>query len=270
MLSVNLGPLSLPASYVLLLLAFIVALIVGLLVGRRDDRPIAGTIADIFLVAMISARIGFVLMYFEHYQDDLWGIIDIRDGGFDVLSGVTGAFVLSVYLLWRRPANRRALGFAVASGFMTWGAITATVNLIETQANKVPDEPFANLDGASTTLGQISPGKPMVVNLWASWCPPCIREMPVLAAAQKQHPDIAFIFVNQGEDAETIRQFMAHNDLELNNTLTDTAGNLGRITGSHGLPTTLFYDANGRQVDAHMGELSKATLARSLSHFSSD
>jgi len=44
-------------------------------------------------------------------------------------------------------------------------------------------------------------------------------------------------------------------------------GQFGRVTGSHGLPTTLFYNAEGNLVDSHMGELSRASLARSLERF---
>ena len=60
---------------------------------------------------------------------------------------------------------------------------------------------------------------------------------------------------------------MQEQDLTLNNLITDFGGSLGRNTGSHGLPTTLFYNAEGRQVNAHMGELSNATLARRLEPF---
>ena len=49
-------------------------------------------------------------------------------------------------------------------------------------------------------------GKPFVINLWASWCPPCRREMPALIAAAKAHPEVRFVFANQGEDADTIAQ----------------------------------------------------------------
>ena len=107
----------------------------------------------------------------------------------------------------------------------------------------------------------------MVVNLWASWCPPCIREMPVLEQAQKDNPDITFVFVNQGEQHETIVHFLNQHNLTLNNVLTDTRSGLGRTTGSQALPTSLFYDAQGRQVNAHLGELSAASLAHNLERF---
>lgn len=267
MLSISLGPLSLPVGHILIIIAFVVAVIVGALLGRKQQIPVFGPLCDIFMVAVISARIGFVLMYFEHYQNDLWGIIDIRDGGFSLVFGTAGALLCTGWLMWRHRLIRRPLGSAVVSGFLTWSLVTLSIHLIETEASKVPESTFTMLDGTKTTLADVADGKPMVVNLWATWCPPCVREMPVLDAAQKQHPDIAFIFVNQGEHAEAIEQFLTEQSLNLNHVMLDMNGSLGRSSGSQALPTTLFFAADGRQVDSHLGELSQATLARSLEKF---
>jgi len=88
MLGVNIGPLALSLGQALLLGAFVIALIVGAIMGRKERIPIASHLTDIFLAAMVAARIGFVIRYFEHYREDLLGIIDIRDGGFEVLAGI--------------------------------------------------------------------------------------------------------------------------------------------------------------------------------------
>jgi thiol-disulfide isomerase/thioredoxin len=101
----------------------------------------------------------------------------------------------------------------------------------------------------------------MVVNLWASWCGPCRQEMPVLAQAQRQQPHIAFVFVNQGETADVVRRYLAGSGLALKEVLLDPASSVGAAVASRGLPTTLFYDAQGRQVDAHFGVLNAAALA---------
>ncbi|MDX1553417.1 MAG: TlpA disulfide reductase family protein, partial [Marinobacter sp.] len=113
----------------------------------------------------------------------------------------------------------------------------------------------------------LTQGQPTVVNLWATWCPPCIREMPVLEEAQDRYPGINFVFANQGEHPETINQFLSEQNLDLDHVLSDRQGGFGRAIGSQGLPTTLFYDAQGKLVDSHMGELSKASLARGLERF---
>lgn len=270
MLSVSLGPLSMSLAQLLLLSAFVIALIVGAVSGRKQGVPIAGTLSDIFLASMVTARVGFVIQYFEYYQDNLWGIIDIRDGGFHVIAGLFGAMALTAWKLWRHANIRRPLSIAVASGLLTWGSVSLLVTLVESSSRNMPETSFSLLDGTPVTLQEMAKDKPIVVNLWASWCPPCIREMPVLEQAQQENPGITFVFVNQGEYPETITQFMAQHQLSLNNVLTDTSASLGRTTGSQALPTTLFYDANGKQVNAHLGELSKASLAHNLRNFNAD
>ncbi|WP_146012541.1 TlpA disulfide reductase family protein, partial [Janthinobacterium sp. AD80] len=120
------------------------------------------------------------------------------------------------------------------------------------------------LDGESVSLAALAAGKPMVVNLWASWCPPCRREMPVLAAAQQARADIVFVYANQREDAAAANAFLAPSGLALRNVVLDSEAALGKAAGSSALPTTLFYDARGRLADTHLGELSDASLASKL------
>jgi len=269
MISVGIGPLSLSIGHLLLVLAFVVALIVGALTGRKRQTPVSGTLADIFLVAMVAARIGFVVRYFEHYQSDLWGIIDIRDGGFDMVSGLIAALLFTAYLMWKRAAIRRALGSAVAAGLITWGFTSGVIGLINQQTQGLPEVALTNLNEEPVNLEAIAGNRPTVVNLWATWCPPCIREMPVLEQAQQRYPDINFVFANQGEHPETIRKFLMEQNLNLSHVLSDRQGQFGRVVGSYGLPTTLFYSAEGNLVDTHLGELSHASLARSLERFES-
>ena len=263
-MSVSIGPLSLSIGHLLLVIAFGLALLVGGVLGRKYRVPVAGSVADIFVVAMLCARVGFVISYFEHYQNDLLGIIDIRDGGFDVLWGVVGALIFTGFLLWRREAQRKPLATAALTGALFWAATAGTITLIEQQARGMPDVALRSLNGEAVHMDQLAPGKPLVVNLWATWCPPCIREMPVLEEAQHIYQDVAFVFANQREQPETIRSFLEENRLNLNNLYRDDQAQLARAVGSNGLPTTLFYNAQGQLIDSHMGELSRATLARGL------
>jgi len=107
-------------------------------------------------------------------------------------------------------------------------------------------------------------GKPVVVNLWASWCGPCRREMPVLARAQQRHPDIRFLFVNQGETREEVEGFLGAERLALQNVLLDADSLTSTRLQVHAYPTTLFFDSHGRLQGLHMGELSAAGLQSKL------
>jgi len=128
-------------------------------------------------------------------------------------------------------------------------------------SDTLPSLMLTELDsGAVLALPQAARGRPLVVNLWASWCGPCRQEMPVLAAAQQREGTVGFLFVNQGESAATVRAYLAAEKLVLREVLLDRGSTLGPAVGSRGLPTTLFYDARGRLVDAHVGVLNAASL----------
>lgn len=101
----------------------------------------------------------------------------------------------------------------------------------------------------------------MVVNLWATWCPPCRHEMPVLRDAQSRHSEVVFVFANQGESADAVRHYLDSERLRLDNVLLDSGMQTGQRAGSGALPTTLFYNAQGKLVNRHLGELSTESLA---------
>ena len=134
------------------------------------------------------------------------------------------------------------------------------------EGTRLPDISLRNADGETVKLTDYQ-GGPLVINLWATWCPPCRREMPVLEEAQRQRPDLTFLFVNQAESMQSVSTFLATQGLSLDNVLFDGSGRLGQAVGSMALPTTLFYSANGSLLASHLGELSEASLARALENF---
>jgi hypothetical protein len=78
---------------------------------------------------------------------------------------------------------------------------------------------------------------------------------------------VTFLFVNQGETPENVSTFLATTGLSLTHVLFDGTGLLAQRVGSMALPTTLFYDADGRLVGSHLGELSRASLRHALEPF---
>ena len=264
MLNISLGSLTMQVSHVLLALSLLVAAGVGHVVGRRQHVGIADTLIEMLLVALLAARLVFVLIWFDQYRQAPWTILDIRDGGFERWTGVGVALVFVSWRGWRKPALRRPLMLGLLAGVLAWSMSGAPGMLRMTNQAPLPTVPLTTLAGASTTLATLSAGKPMVVNLWASWCPPCRREMPVLSAAQQHESGVTFVFVNQGESASVAASYLAAEKFALTNVLLDSGTLLGKAIGSTALPTTLFYDARGRLVDTHLGTLSAASLASKL------
>src|SRR5690606_41651094 len=103
-----------------------------------------------------------------------------------------------------RARMGRALGSNVDAGMNAWRATTGVITLINQQIQGLLEVALTDLSERPIDLARLAGDRPTVVSLWATWCPPCIREMPVLEDAQQRYPGVNFVFANQGEHPETI------------------------------------------------------------------
>jgi len=258
----KLSPLVLPEGPVFLLVSVLIAIGCGRWLAK-EPAIVERAIIVIVSMGLVVARLIFVLRYLPAYKDaGLGSAFDIRDLGFDLMAGACmGAGVLG-WLLWRKRSIRGPLLAAAVAGVATWSTATIGASLAAPAAS-VPPVLLANGAGALQPLAKAD-GKPLVVNLWATWCPPCRAEMPALAQAQKDHPGVNIVFVNQAEPPEAVQSFLAENRLHIENLMFDGQLSLARAVGVRGYPTTLFYDAQGRLVASHTGGMSRATFEEAL------
>ncbi|GAW49731.1 TlpA family protein disulfide reductase [Nocardioides sp. PD653-B2] len=104
---------------------------------------------------------------------------------------------------------------------------------------------------------------PAVVNLWASWCGPCRKEMPMLAEAARRNPAVRFLGINTQDRPEAAADFLARTGVTYPQ-LVDIDGLVLADTRVRGLPVTLALDADGRVVERVIGEISEAELSTLL------
>ncbi len=104
-------------------------------------------------------------------------------------------------------------------------------------------------------------GKPVLVNLWASWCPPCRAEMPDLIKFYNAHQadGLVLLAVNSEDDANAAQQFVREKQMAFP-VLYDPGGTVSRIMGSNGLPSTYMLDRNGNLRFSWTGQISPAIL----------
>ncbi len=260
--TVNLGSIAIPMALVILFIAIAASLVVAQWCNRANKINIESKLWLVLLLGLLAARVSFVLMYFSQYQAAPLSMLNIRDGGFDVTVAVTAMLLATAWLAWRDARQRKPMILAVFTGLLLWlGGSFLTKQL--TSESSLPDISLVTLDGTSVKLAALQ-GKPVVINLWASWCPPCHREMPVFQDAQIKNQDVTFVFANQGESAEVINQYLAAYQLKLTNVLLDPDMELGKSTSSFAFPTTLFFNTQGQLIERRSGEVSSATLARSI------
>ena len=125
-----------------------------------------------------------------------------------------------------------------------------------------PAVKFKNPDGGEFDLTKFK-GAPVLVNLWASWCAPCIKELPTLQQLeQRQGEDgkLAVIAVSQDTAPQgSVEAFLAERDLGRFAAYHDAEMNLTSALGVQVMPTTILYDAQGREVWRYVGDLDWAS-----------
>jgi cytochrome oxidase Cu insertion factor (SCO1/SenC/PrrC family) len=134
------------------------------------------------------------------------------------------------------------------------------------EGSRPPDFTLPGLDGARTTLSA-QKGRPSVVTFWATWCAPCRNDLPRLAAAQKAHPGLVVLAVDEGEGAGQVRDYL-HSLLGA-----DASRMVALLDGDHaiggkylvsGLPVTVFVGADGIVQRLRIGELHDDDMTTAL------
>ena len=134
-------------------------------------------------------------------------------------------------------------------------------------ADALPDLELETLDGGTIDLAD-RPATPMVLNLWATWCAPCRRELPAFDQVDQQSAgDVTIVGVNQGDDRETAGAMIDEIGVEFTQAL-DSSSELSRALAITSMPSTVFVSASGEIVDTHAGELDIDQLTELLErHF---
>ena len=117
-----------------------------------------------------------------------------------------------------------------------------------------PDTPFTAPDGSETTLAAFA-GKPVLVNLWATWCAPCVAEMPTLdALAEREGERLQVLVISQDMDgAEKVAPFFEKAAFKRLQPYLEPGMALSVGYGAN-LPTTILYDAEGKEVWRVLGD----------------
>ena len=149
------------------------------------------------------------------------------------------------------------------SAWIHWTRVLTDEEIIARVAARVnfiaPDFALTTLDSESIRLSE-QRDKVVLVNFWATWCPPCRAEMQDIQLAWQTHSDdFVVLAINNGEDAETIRRYASEARLSFP-ILLDTDGSIAQKYRVQGMPTSFFIDRAGVVRAANMGAMNRAYI----------
>ncbi|SDN36504.1 redoxin family protein [Vreelandella arcis] len=263
--AITLGPLliSLPRLYAI---ACAIALLVSTryllsLPSAKHQRWFLGLV----VVWLLAARFGHVVLHIDSYSVAPLAALKIWQPGYHGLWGMAAGLV---WTLWSLRSRLIAMGGAMALLVGTSSLWLVLVTLAplgsDLSVKSLPDITLEDIDGNPVHLPSLADDHDrIIVNLWATWCPPCLREMPLLAEAD-QRKGVGVVVANQGEDLLPIVRYLDEYQLRFRYALRDPKQMLMSIVEAPGLPTTVLFDGDGNALDVHVGELTHAQLQQWL------
>jgi cytochrome oxidase Cu insertion factor (SCO1/SenC/PrrC family) len=161
----------------------------------------------------------------------------------------------------------------LASGGDGWGAPDVLQALLTIAGPKQPSPDaggkapaftLTGTDGRQVGLASLA-GRPAVINFWASYCPPCRAEMPLLQRDAGSKSGVQLVLVNEGDSGRAARDFLDSVAVH-QPALLDTNLSVGHAYGAVALPTTMFIRADGTIAARHIGQLDAMVLAAQISN----
>ena len=159
----------------------------------------------------------------------------------------------------------------LASGGDGWGTPDVLQSLLtisgperapEHPGGRAPGFTLTGTDGERTALADLL-GQPLVINFWASYCPPCRAEMPMLERVVGAHAGVRLVLINEGDGAQAARSFLESVGVH-QRALLDSDLSVGRAYGAVALPTTVFVRVDGSIAARHLGQLDEGVLLSQL------
>ncbi|TAN32546.1 redoxin domain-containing protein [bacterium] len=161
----------------------------------------------------------------------------------------------------------------LASGGDGWGAPDILKALLTIAGPEQPSPggsgkapPFAltGTDDRKLGLSDLA-GRPVVINFWATYCPPCRAEMPLLQSRVQGQSEVQLVLINEGDSPQAARDFLNAAGIHLP-ALLDTDLSVGRAYGVSALPMTVFVRADGSIAGRQLGQLDDRVLAAQMSN----
>lgn len=167
---------------------------------------------------------------------------------------MTVALVTTTVALWRGPEQNAPVTASTSDGTAPTQAAPFNFSLLD-QPRPLPELHFVNGDGRPMTLADFR-GRVVLLNLWATWCVPCRKEMPTLDRLQAKlgGPDFQVITLSIDRGGlPVVKQFYKELGLKSLGIYVDQSGKAASTLGAVGIPTTLLIDRQGREIGRKVG-----------------
>jgi peroxiredoxin len=222
----------------------------------------------VFYCAVLGLTLAFAVYYGAHYFSDTL----LADGLISLFFIVLSFYLYTAGAFQPRKTLVSILVTALFFAVLTNGPFSGEKNnhtAVETSTsglklgNRAPDLKLQTLDGKTMKLSNLQ-GKVVLLNFWATWCPPCRAEMPEMVRFYNDHSsekiEILAVNLTDSDSVKDVKKFAEQYKLSFP-ILLDPDGKIGNTYKTVTIPTTFVIDANGFIKQKHIGPMSYDMMA---------
>lgn len=276
--TVNLGPLAVPIWLFSAIIAVILSYGISAFLGRKRreiQRQTADTVSGVLIIFFLVWKISPVVFSFRTVVEAPLSLLYLPGGTWGTVVGALGALLyLSIKLVRARPIPSgftRLLSFHFAAAcvvFLAASLLLTGANRANDEQLRAPEFSLVSLQGENISLSDFS-GRYVILNFWASWCPPCRAEIPELVRFYNEiekNDRVVLLAVNQTateKSLDAVAEFAGSFRMEFP-ILLDTANQVHSLYGIRGIPTTYIVDPEGYILTKRTGAVTRSWLSASI------
>lgn len=284
--TLSIGPVNLPWLFVPIFLAwFLYQFIIKLFYKERYDwlQQVDRIMFNGLFVILVVWKLSPVIFQFSTVRNNPMAVFYLPGGVGGVVLGAAAAVIFSVTAVRKKKDSSKALLKSIGFNFgvllilvVLAGGITGLIisslgeqnpESISLNDMQAPDFTLEAEDGLTYTLSDYK-GQTVVLNFWASWCPPCRAELPELKVFydEESSDELVFLSVNlftSERDPAALPDFIENENLPFP-VLYDRAGEVGTAYEIQSIPTTVIIDPDGRISMIKKGAVTNAWLKRAV------
>ena len=258
--SISFGPLLFSSEQIATIVSVVAFLVTSWVLGKLVDDSLNRSSSTFVALFFVAARAGYVIEHWRTFSDEPVRALFVWQGGLSLSAGVAALVVAT----WFGFKDMKLRGLGLVPILVAGVVLGAARLFVPASAGlPLPKISLETVDEQKVSFEGLR-GRPLVINLWASWCPPCRRELPMMAEFAHGHDAATFVCANQEESRETIASFLSQQGVTLDTVAMDVDGRLRRYYQARGLPTTLFIDGQGVVHSVTVGEISKEALTDAI------
>jgi cytochrome oxidase Cu insertion factor (SCO1/SenC/PrrC family) len=181
----------------------------------------------------------------------------------DIGNDIQPSLVTTLSAAGLRQLASHGDGWGAPSVLQSLLTITGPEQVAPKPGGRAPSFALQATDGSRVSLADLA-GRPLVINFWATYCPPCRAEMPMLQRRVGAAGGVRLVLINEGESSQRAIDFLNATGIQ-QPALLDADLKVGRAYGVLPLPTTVFVRADGSIAGRQVGEMDDRVLASWLS-----